>query len=152
MCGSSEFQPDPEHLYDVLTQSYNFDDILYLSVNTSNPHIDLEANRANLQYALKDWLNQSSENDLIFIYITSHGGGYRRNTPGWPEDEGKPPFIPDPQDEGHWAQIDSDEGFEFTEADIREDVDSDGVISNATWVGADECLFCIQRVERKSLG
>lgn len=140
VCGSSEFQPDPERLYSVLMESYNFDGILYLSVNTSNPNINLETTHANLQYALKDWLNQSTADDLIFIFIETHGGGYRRNTPGWFGDESKPAFFPDPQDEGHWAEIDSDEGFEFTEADIQEDVNDDDEIGDTTWVGTDEYL------------
>ena len=141
VCGNNTFQPDPEHLYNVLMESYNFDGILYLSVNMSNPHVNLEASYANLQYALKDWLNQSTADDLIFIFIETHGGGYRRNTPGCYGDESKPAFFPDPQDKGHWAEIDSDEGFEFTEADIQENVNGDDEISDTTWVGTDECLF-----------
>ena len=77
VCGSGELQPDPEYLYSVLMRSYNFDGILYLSVNMSNPNINLETTHANLQYALKDWLNQSTADDLIFISIITHGGGYR---------------------------------------------------------------------------
>ena len=135
VCCDWAVQPDSDYMYDVLDwYQYN---ILFLSVNTSNPHVDDEANRDNLQYALDDWLSQSTENDLIFIYITSHGGGYRRNTPEWPPDEGMPTFIED----GGRAEIDSDEGFEFTETHIQEDVNGDGEISDTTWVGADECLF-----------
>lgn len=81
VCGTGELQPDPERLYSVLMESYNFDGILYLSVNTSNPNVNLETTHTNLQYALKDWLNQSTADDLIFIFIETHGGGYRRNTP-----------------------------------------------------------------------
>jgi len=139
VCGSSEFQPDPERLYNVLMDSYNFDGILYLSVNTSNPNVNLETTHANLKYALKDWLNQSTADDLIFIFIETHGGGYRRNTPECYGDELKPAFFPDTEDSG-WAEIDSDEGFEFTEAHIQEDVNGDGEISDTTWVGTDEYL------------
>jgi len=121
-------------------ESYNFDGILYLSVNTSNPNVHLETTHTNLQYALKDWLNQSTADDLIFIFIETHGGGYRRNTPGYPGDESKPAFFPDTE-EGGWAENDSDEGLEFTEAHIQEDVNGDDEISDTTWVEADECLI-----------
>jgi hypothetical protein len=120
-------------------ESYNFDGILYLSVNTSNPNVNLETTQANLQYALKDWLNQSTADDLIFIFIETHGHGYRRNTPGYYGDESKPAFFPDTED-GGWAENDSDEGLEFTEARIQEDVNGDDEISNTTWVGTDEYL------------
>lgn len=139
VCGSNTFQPDPERLYNVLMESYNFDGILYLSVNTSNPNINLETTHTNLQYALKDWLNQSTADDLIFIFIETHGGGYRRNTPGYYRDESKPAFFPDTETSG-WAEIDSDEGLEFTEAHIQEDVNGDDEISDTTWVGTDEYL------------
>jgi hypothetical protein len=81
------FSNNAQYMYHVLNHSdhYNLgeDHIYYLDVDTSLPGVDALSNETNVRSAITNWLNNtSSVNDIIFIYFSSHGGGYHTND-GW---------------------------------------------------------------------
>ena len=93
------------------------------------------SNKEDLRKAIKTWKSGSTESDsddLLFIYIESHGGGYCA-------EEGE---LYGPKEE----LIDGsrgdqrDEGDEFRETDIKIDFDGDGVLESDVWGGIDECI------------
>lgn len=64
-------------MYHTLTQNYTFSGIYYLDVNTSRSGVDALSTKSNVRSAITSWLYaRSDENDTIFIYFSSHGGGY----------------------------------------------------------------------------
>jgi hypothetical protein len=70
-------------MYHVLSQHYAFDDIYYLDVYTNRPGVDALSSKSNVRSAVTNWLaGRSGINDIIFIYFTSHGGGYHISG-GW---------------------------------------------------------------------
>jgi len=74
-------QLDTQYMYHVLVGHYGMkpDNICYLHANTSYPYngVDVEATKANVTWAINTWLkSRSTANDMVFIYMTSHGGGY----------------------------------------------------------------------------
>jgi hypothetical protein len=137
--GDSQFVNASERCYDLMS-SWGCYDILYLSPNLSiTPRANLITNRANLSWALTNWLKSNSNPDAqVWIWIFSHGVGlhhhsllYYGDTEGW--------YLDDPY-YGGWgrAEMISDEGNEITEYLVDKDVDGDGTKSNTTWFGVDE--------------
>ncbi|MDH5690545.1 MAG: hypothetical protein OEY81_03835, partial [Candidatus Bathyarchaeota archaeon] len=124
ICGSEEpgsFPEDAGYMYHVLSDHYDFDGIYYLHVYTDRPGVDALSTRANVRSAITNWLGgRSSGNDIIFIYFTSHGGGYH---------------ITDGLESGRVETVASDEGNEqrentfivsFYPLNTRVDWDRDG--------------------------
>ncbi len=129
-----DFQIDAEHMYNVLTAHYSFDDIMYLSTDTSQTGVDLYADKENAVWTLNDWLGSvSDEDDLIFIFVATHGCRVwkRWHIPG-------DPVRYHYTNENGRFEIGGDEWEELTELDLNMDVDGVGGISNDTWVGVDE--------------
>jgi len=82
ICGSTggSFSNNTQYMYHVLSEHYEFDGIYYLDVYTDRPGVDALSTRTNVRSAITSWLHDhSDENDIIFIYFSSHGGGYLRN-------------------------------------------------------------------------
>ena len=127
VCGYLEFQPDCQYIYDVLTEHYNFSDIAYLTHSPSDPRKTFPFLDKNwTRWHITDWLgNRSDSDDLIFIYIMSHGGGFNGTTfiDGEPVLEGGridgSGDQEDPQDEGNEHQ------YQYP---------------NETYFGVDECI------------
>jgi len=79
ICGSinSTFSNDTQYMYHVLHDHYSFAGIRYLDVYTSRPSVDALSTKANVRSAITSWLDsRSTANDIIFIFFSSHGGGY----------------------------------------------------------------------------
>jgi len=79
ICGWLGFMYDPDTIYDLLTTQFHFDEVMYLSTsfatNISNPRVSDMANKENVRWALSSWLSRSDGDDLVFVYVSSHGGG-----------------------------------------------------------------------------
>lgn len=127
ICGSEEpgsFPEDAGYMYHVLNDHYDFDGIYYLHVYTDRPGVDALSTKANVRSAITNWLDDhSSENDIIFIYFTSHGGGYHSGNNAL---------------EGGRYDASGDEGNEIHETTLGVDLDGDGNMDD--WVGIDECM------------
>lgn len=79
--GVSEFMPDAIYLRDVLKKYYSFSDsnIKFLNCPT----------KKNLRSAITGWLgDHSDDDDLILIFIVSHGGGLDENHGGRVDESG----------------------------------------------------------------
>jgi hypothetical protein len=108
---------DAQYMYHVLSAHFDFDGIYYLDVRTGLPGVNASATRANLQWAIRNWLHDRSDtDDLIFIFCVGLGGGYNANMGGM---------------EG--GRIDGSQG------DIV-DEDAEHIIGG-NWEGVDECIF-----------
>jgi hypothetical protein len=102
----------------------DIDDIYYLSVNPFLTYVDDVSTLSNVRAAITSWLHdRSTANDIVFIYFSSHGGGY--NAMG-------------NQLEGGRTEVSSDEGPEVRESTLGIDVNNDG--DKNDWVGVDESL------------
>ena len=128
VCGSKggSFRNNTGYMYHVLSQHYNFDDIYYLSrdIYSSDPGVIASSTKANVRWAIRDWLgSRSNHNDLIFIYFSSHGGGYD---------------VINNRLEGGREEVGGDEGDEVRESTLGCDVNGDGDYND--WVGTDECM------------
>jgi hypothetical protein len=153
--GSSEFVNSSEKCFDLVSR-WGCYDILYLSANLSiTPRANMTANSTNFQWALTNWLvNNSNPDSQVWIWIFSHGVGLHHHSPFYSGDEERwelyAPIIA--------AKAGSNECSEITEALIwwdsngdgfvdkqGLDVNGDGIISNATWVGIDEG-FCLNSI------
>lgn len=98
------FSNDAQYMYHVLHDHYTFAGIRYLDVNTSLPGVDGLSTKSNVTSAITSWLhNRSTTSDIIFIYYSSHGGGYH-TVDGW---------------EGGRVEFASDEGNEVSEGNYR---------------------------------
>jgi hypothetical protein len=80
ICGSGEpgsFPEDASYMYHIVKDHCDFDGVYYLHVNPSISGVDAEATKANVRSAITNWLaTHSDADDIVFIYYTSHGGGY----------------------------------------------------------------------------
>ena len=106
---------DAHYVYHVLTEHYNFDDeSIYYMNDKSLLGVDTTwVNKYELRWAINQWLaSRSDADDLIFIYIVGHGGGYNTIENDWaggredgsagdPKDEGDEHFI-----DGEWVGVD----------------------------------------------
>jgi len=64
-------------MYHVLHDHYTFAGIYYLDVNTTRPGVNALSTRANVRSAITNWTRtHATGNDIIFVYFSSHGGGY----------------------------------------------------------------------------
>jgi len=127
LCGYDMFQPDCQYLYDMIRAK--FDGIYFLTDNASDPRIEWHpwwASKSTLRHAIRDWIgNYSDGDDLVFIFIDSHGGGYNASTN----------IIVD----ATW-ELNSDEGQEICETDVGIDFNGNGVLEDTVWAGVDECV------------
>ncbi len=126
VCGSTgmSFSHNTAYMYHALSEHYSFDGITYLSVYPSDPGVNASATLNNVRSAINTTLaSWSDENDIVFIYFSSHGGGYnaRHN-----------------QLEGGRFEVGGDEGNEVSESTLGLDVNGDGDMND--WVGIDECI------------
>ena len=158
------FQADTSYMNNVLSMRYHFDEVLYLHPNATTGQC---LNKTIVRWAIRDWLGaRSNADDLIFIFIFSHGNGVTYYNETLSMLEG-----------GRW-ELDSDEGDEFSESVLisgeydywyqqvrincpcgacypitmqycptcgREtvfgiDFDGDGIIEPDVYAGVDECL------------
>jgi len=83
VCGSvgSSFEKDSSYMYHVLEYHYNFDNIYYLGlpyqINEGWEGVNDTSTKEHVRWAVGTWLNQTSDdNDIIFIFMSLHGGGY----------------------------------------------------------------------------
>jgi len=75
------FRNNTAYMYHVFSEHYCFDNITYLSVYLSDPGVNASATKNNIRFAITDTLaGWSNENDTVFIYFSSHGGGYLHHT------------------------------------------------------------------------
>ncbi|HEY4674971.1 MAG TPA: dockerin type I domain-containing protein [Candidatus Bathyarchaeia archaeon] len=113
VCGSTEgtFSNDTQYMYHVLHDHYAFAGIYYLDVNTTRPGVNALSTRANVRSAITNWLRtHSTGNDIIFIYFSSHGGGYSTE---WNHE------LPYAMEGGRF-DASGDEGQEVRESTFRE--------------------------------
>ena len=109
-------------------EKYPFDEINYLGV----------AYKTEVREAITSWLKtRSDSNDLIFIYISSHGGGYNSKDHVL---DGPLPDLIDGKKHLEPEKDEVDEGLEIRETDPMKDLDGDGKIEDDVWVGIDECI------------
>jgi len=140
ICGSrgGSFQNNTDYMYHLVRDHCSFDDVYYLSVDLSHPGVNALSTKANVRWAITNWLaSRSDDNDIILIYFSSHGGGYN-----WRHRSVEFGRI----------DLNGDEGLEVRESNITEvinesgrflypngfDVNGDGDTDD--WVGIDECL------------
>jgi len=163
--GYMELQADTDLLYEVLNENYHFTDVVYLHPNWETKEC---LDKATVRWAIRDMLGYCSDSDdLIFIFIFTHGGGAHQ----W--NDTLTMFEKDVK----W-EFGGDEGEEFSEAEViygkydyyyrvpriycdcgacypidyqycpncaREttfgvDFNGNGIIENNVYVGVDECL------------
>jgi hypothetical protein len=99
ICGYSDFLLSSNRMYQILSEHYHFTEILYLT-----PDI----NKTTVRWAIRDWLGErANSDDLVFIYIHSHGGGAR-----FDGDKNMSSL-----EGGRW-EMDSDEGDEYAETEL----------------------------------
>ena len=82
VCGSegNMFWADTQYMYHVLHDHYTFSGLDFLSVDTNRPGVNASATKNNVRNAITQWLSDhSTSNDEIFIFFSSHGGGYDKN-------------------------------------------------------------------------
>jgi len=122
ICGSTglSFSNNTQYMYHTLTQNYTFSGIYYLDVNTSRSGVDALSTRSNVRSAITSWLGARSDvNDIIFIYFSSHGGGYCADYSseflGMPFDH----VLPYVMRSGRYDES-GDEGNEVRESTFRE--------------------------------
>jgi len=85
ICGSADetFSNNTQYMYHVLTQNYTFNGIYYLDVYTNRPGVNASATKNHVRLAINTTLaSWSDSNDIVFIYYSSHGGGYHIEE-GW---------------------------------------------------------------------
>jgi hypothetical protein len=66
-------------MYHVLTEDCGLSDdaIYYLDYYANRPEHDNQSTKSNVEWAIRNWTrNRSDGNDIVFIYFSSHGGGY----------------------------------------------------------------------------
>jgi hypothetical protein len=114
--GVQSIPRDANYMFHVLNVHYRFDGIEYLSYDTSYVGVDKRATRNSTREAIREWLNRSDDNDVIFIFIAAHGGGYNSHTGELSEEQSI---------EG----LGGDEGDEIWNVTAQE------------WVGIDECFY-----------
>lgn len=133
ICGSEggSFSNNAQYMYHVLSEHYDFDGICYLDVYIDRPGVDAFSTKINVRHAIHTTLaSWSDENDLVFIYFTSHGGGYNAINNLL---EGYPESVPPDS-----LEVGGDEGNEVSENALGLDVNGDG--DKNDWVSVDECM------------
>ena len=120
VCGSEDsFQANADYMYHVIRYHYAFDGIYYLHINASVLGVNATATKQNVSEAITNWLaNKSGPDDVIFIYMNSHGGGYQVS----PQGRMVGGRYDDSDEEG-------DEHYNST---------------TESWFGVDECIFLHQ--------
>jgi len=110
-------------VFHVLHDHYGFDEdhYRYLDVYTYRSGVTGSSTEANVNSSIKNWLGgYSTVNDIIFIYFSSHGGGYNVTS-----------------NELINGRFD-DEGDEIRESTLGQDVNGDGNMDD--WFGVDESM------------
>ena len=137
ICGSTElsFSNNTQYMYHALTQNYSFNGIYYLDVYTDRLGVDASATKNNVRSAINTTLaSWSDNNDIIFIYYTSHGRGYH---------------ITDGLAGGRVETVASDEGNEQREStfvisfyplNVAVDVNDDGINDRLRNVDSDRFI------------
>jgi len=144
ICGTEDIFGEAFLLKYIFDECYDFDGIYYLPPSY--------ATRAEVHAAFQWLRSRSGSNDLVFIWIGSHGGGFSTFTDGC--------WIPRNSIEGGRALVTWDdeygptqywfwskEGREVRETEIFNpntyryglDVNRDGDLND--WVGIDECIW-----------
>jgi len=100
-------------------EKYSFDEISNLGV----------AYKEEIRNAITSLAEVSDSDDLIFIYIASHGGG-------WDDEFGLIAPFPTCIDGSRGDLV--DEGLEVTETLLQRDIDGDEEIEDDVWAGIDE--------------
>jgi hypothetical protein len=127
MCGYLQFQPDCQYMYDMIRRS--FDGIYYLTGNYSDPRMSnpYPCKETLSNIAIRDWLAERSDgDDLVFIYIRSHGGGYNASNH----------VIV-----GSTWELNSDEGDDICETDVGIDFNGVNGLEDDVWAGVDENIW-----------
>ena len=127
------FEGDSQYMYHLMTEHFNFEDVCYLSVNTDLPGVTNETTKANVKWAITQWLQRSGPNDVILIFFPTHGGGYRKGYD----------YANNPLDQETLKSLldqDGDEGNETRESTLGFDINEDGNTTD-DWVGIDETLY-----------
>lgn len=139
--GFTEFQADTQYLYDVLKENYHFTEILYLHPNAITNTTFECLNKSIVRWAIRDWLGErSNSDDLIFLFIHTHGGGMK--------DYNATHYLR----EGGRYEFDGDEGNEVAETNIGYvwsdgyifwgyDFNGNGVLEDDVYGGIDECIL-----------
>jgi hypothetical protein len=106
------FSNNTRYMYHVLDNHYSFDGIRYLDVDTSRTGVDALSTLTNVRSAITSWLaGNSDSDDTIFIYFSSHGGGYQTL---WDH------RLPYAIEGGRYDSVSGDEGDEVQESSFRE--------------------------------
>jgi len=75
------FVHDANYMFHILNVHYRFDGIYYLSYDTGRPGVDAKATKNSTRQAIYQWLaGKSDSNDVVFIFVSMHGGGYNSHT------------------------------------------------------------------------
>ncbi|MEM3464251.1 MAG: hypothetical protein QXL91_05245 [Candidatus Bathyarchaeia archaeon] len=140
-CAATDWHPvdytaskDAYLMYHVFSEHHKFDGIYYLDRNMLFPEVNASATRNNFRWAITNWLHDRSDaNDIIFIFIVGHGGGYNtieNRIEGGRIDGSQG----DPVDEGpeHRANTQVRDSFGHT-------------VQAGTWFGVDECIMFTDR-------
>lgn len=125
MCGYLQFQPDCQYMYDMIKP---FDGIYYITGNHADPRMSHPYPcKETLKLAIRDWLAERSDgDDLVFIYISSHGGGYNPTNHTIAASK--------------W-ELNSDEGEEIRETDVGIDFNGVNGLEDDVWAGVDENIW-----------
>ena len=71
------FTANTDYMYHVIRDHSDFNGVYYLAPDPSHHGVNDEATKANVRSAITNWLgSRSDDDDIIFIYFSSHGAGY----------------------------------------------------------------------------
>jgi hypothetical protein len=137
----SSFNCDTAYAYHVLSLHYSCEDINYLSTYPQDPGVNQTATKNNVRQAINRLATNSSliskpdSNDIVFIYISTHGGGYNS----------KENHIEEGPDGEPVGRYDGSQGDPINEDDeVREStlgVDANNDNDTNDWVGIDESII-----------
>jgi len=120
-------------MYDMI-RDY-FDGVYFLTDNSYDPRIEWYpwwASKSTLRQAIRDWVGERSDgDDLVFIYLGSHGGGYNATNH----------VLVDILQDGVRWELNSDEGEDIRETDVGIDFNDNEVLEDNVWAGVDECVW-----------
>ncbi|MCK4669360.1 hypothetical protein KAT21_04505 [Candidatus Bathyarchaeota archaeon] len=124
------FEGDSQYMYHLMSKHYMFDGICYLAYNTNLTGVTNETTKENADWAITEWLNQTSgPNDIVFIFFATHGVGY------WDGHD----YNSSLSETSAILDDDGDEGNETHESTIGFDVTGDDDTDD--WFGVDEALL-----------
>lgn len=64
------YEGDSQYMYHLMSKHYMFDEICYLAYNTNLTGVTNETTKENADWAITEWLNQTSgPNDIVFIFL-----------------------------------------------------------------------------------